>query len=282
MSRMHDSNGFRPIAAVGALFLSTTATLADSAPPSMTPTAQDRSVSAFVIVPPCGPPSSLSDFDEATDFSTFQSQADAVRTCTSAQGLASSGQYSEINPTQILAYVASCSSAAANPMTVIHAISSSSFEVEFTLGARARFLAEIALSIDSSSSIVYVNSLAQLKDAANAVVFSEGVALNGSAGSEDVKFEATGVLEPGHYTIRAVASAIIDHTIPPSGAGISTSLVDMLVTKPADFNLDGLVDGSDLGSLLGAWGPCAGCAEDLDGDGVVGGSDLGDLLGSWD
>jgi len=50
---------------------------------------------------------------------------------------------------------------------------------------------------------------------------------------------------------------------------------------PADLNLDGVVDGADLGELLGAWGqPCA--APDLNNDGVVDGADLGLLLGSWE
>lgn len=50
----------------------------------------------------------------------------------------------------------------------------------------------------------------------------------------------------------------------------------------ADFNCDGLVDGSDLGTLLGFWGPCPSpCPADLTGDGRVDGSDLGELLGRW-
>ena len=53
----------------------------------------------------------------------------------------------------------------------------------------------------------------------------------------------------------------------------------------ADINLDGSVDGADLGLLLGDWGPCTGtgwgCRSDLDQDGTVGGSDLGLLLGQW-
>jgi len=52
---------------------------------------------------------------------------------------------------------------------------------------------------------------------------------------------------------------------------------------PGDLNGDGIVNGDDLGILLGLWGsscpdPCLG---DLDGDGAVDGSDLGTLLGSW-
>jgi hypothetical protein len=50
-----------------------------------------------------------------------------------------------------------------------------------------------------------------------------------------------------------------------------------------DLNGDGVVDGADLGIMLGAWGPCAGspCAADQNSDGTVDGADLGILLGAW-
>lgn len=49
----------------------------------------------------------------------------------------------------------------------------------------------------------------------------------------------------------------------------------------ADINNDGDMDGADLLLLLGAWGPCIGCGEDLEGDDVVGVKELLILLGSW-
>lgn len=54
-------------------------------------------------------------------------------------------------------------------------------------------------------------------------------------------------------------------------------------TGGADFNDDGVIDGDDLGSLLGMWGDCerARCPADLNGDGVVDGDDLSALLGAW-
>ncbi|MFG0275025.1 MAG: FG-GAP-like repeat-containing protein [Phycisphaerales bacterium] len=50
--------------------------------------------------------------------------------------------------------------------------------------------------------------------------------------------------------------------------------------RPADLNGDGVVDGADLGLLLGAWGT-PGPAADLNEDGTVDGADLGLLLGAW-
>lgn len=52
---------------------------------------------------------------------------------------------------------------------------------------------------------------------------------------------------------------------------------------PADLNGDHVVNGADLGLLLGAWGPCPGtpCTGDINLDGEVNGADLGLLLGAW-
>ena len=47
----------------------------------------------------------------------------------------------------------------------------------------------------------------------------------------------------------------------------------------ADLNADGVIDGADLGALLGDWGQPG--ATDLNGDGVTDGADLGLLLGQW-
>ena len=54
----------------------------------------------------------------------------------------------------------------------------------------------------------------------------------------------------------------------------------------ADLNGDCVVDGADLGILLGSWGLCLkpcppGCPADFNGDCDVGGADLGLLLGQW-
>ncbi|MFG0275591.1 MAG: endonuclease/exonuclease/phosphatase family protein [Phycisphaerales bacterium] len=48
---------------------------------------------------------------------------------------------------------------------------------------------------------------------------------------------------------------------------------------PADLNGDNVVDGADLGLLLGAWGGSG--PADLNGSGTIDGADLGLLLGAW-
>jgi len=47
---------------------------------------------------------------------------------------------------------------------------------------------------------------------------------------------------------------------------------------PEDLNGDGIVNGADLGLLLGAWGTSG---EDINGDGLTNGADLGLMLGAW-
>jgi hypothetical protein len=61
-----------------------------------------------------------------------------------------------------------------------------------------------------------------------------------------------------------------------SGAGCTANC-------PADLNVDGVVNGDDLGILLAGWGQCtsSNCIADLNDDGVVNGDDLGILLGAW-
>ncbi|MDI9403103.1 MAG: GC-type dockerin domain-anchored protein [Limnohabitans sp.] len=50
---------------------------------------------------------------------------------------------------------------------------------------------------------------------------------------------------------------------------------------PADLDCNGIVDASDLATLLGSWGACSGCQADINQDGLVDAADLATLLGSW-
>jgi len=62
---------------------------------------------------------------------------------------------------------------------------------------------------------------------------------------------------------------------------MDTAAIPLTPTSPADLNGDGVVNGDDLGILLGAWGPAPGNPADLNGDGAVNGDDLGIMLGDW-
>ena len=67
-----------------------------------------------------------------------------------------------------------------------------------------------------------------------------------------------------------------------SPARLELDVTDQPACATADLDCNGTVGGSDLGLLLGDWGPNGGSVgADLDGDGTVSGSDLGILLGEW-
>jgi formylglycine-generating enzyme required for sulfatase activity len=74
--------------------------------------------------------------------------------------------------------------------------------------------------------------------------------------------------------------------MPTAILGLLASLVAAAPPTPqtpceGDLNADRVVESSDLGVLLDAWGACSGCAADLNDDGFVNGRDLGRLLGGW-
>jgi len=72
-----------------------------------------------------------------------------------------------------------------------------------------------------------------------------------------------------------------------SGPGTTTTAIpSSALTRgggfvPGDLDGDGVVNGSDLGALLSAWGSCTGCVADLNDDGIVDGQDLGSVLSAW-
>ena len=64
--------------------------------------------------------------------------------------------------------------------------------------------------------------------------------------------------------------------------GVVDSCESAFTPCAADFDGNGIVNGADLGALLGSWGPVTpGIPVDLSGDGMVNGADLGILLGAW-
>jgi hypothetical protein len=105
-------------------------------------------------------------------------------------------------------------------------------------------------------------------------------------------FEMT--LEPGRITVTRDGAPIfdvLDATFAGGAGSIAVygfsqdniTLSNVFVTPApsacvGDFDGNGTVDGSDLGTLLGGWGTALG---DLTGDGTTDGADLGALLGAW-
>lgn len=70
------------------------------------------------------------------------------------------------------------------------------------------------------------------------------------------------------------------------GSGIEIDHIQYGFARPKscmgnpDIDGNGVVDGADLGQLLGNWSTSA-CASDMNGDGTTDGADLGILLGAW-
>ena len=64
------------------------------------------------------------------------------------------------------------------------------------------------------------------------------------------------------------------------GLRLETILCDETPPCPGDINGDGVVNGTDLSSLLGFWNQ-SGVPEDISNDGIVDGTDLSILLGFW-
>jgi hypothetical protein len=99
-------------------------------------------------------------------------------------------------------------------------------------------------------------------------------AYDGAAGGTGVDLASVGLGSARFVRIRVPADAAyvpeVDAVVAVRPAG-----------PAADLDGDGAVSGSDLGLMLGAWGPCGPCPADLDADGTVSGSDLGLLLGAW-
>jgi len=58
-------------------------------------------------------------------------------------------------------------------------------------------------------------------------------------------------------------------------------VLDLCSYRIGDFDLDGIIGGSDLAYLLSIWGLVDLPIGDLTGDGVIDGADLADLLGRW-
>jgi hypothetical protein len=60
---------------------------------------------------------------------------------------------------------------------------------------------------------------------------------------------------------------------------MDTAALILVSANPADLNGDGVVNGADLGFMLGGWGQPG--ITDINQDGTTNGADLGQLLGSW-
>jgi hypothetical protein len=132
----------------------------------------------------------------------------------------------------------------------------------------------ITVSVEQfASGMVTANGGAiNITGTAGAGVYAGGNVLSAST-VDNVEHLYVRGLTPGSYVI----SVTRDDALAISAGATVSWLVDANVL--GDLNNDGLVNGADLGTLLGAWGTSG--PGDLNGDGIVNGADLGTLLGAW-
>ncbi|NBX32421.1 MAG: hypothetical protein EBR07_06765 [Planctomycetes bacterium] len=93
-----------------------------------------------------------------------------------------------------------------------------------------------------------------------------------------------GILEDGATTKVSLRGTSVCGNLPrPNVAGRFNDLGGNVICDcTGDLNLDGVVNGADLGLMLASWGPCgSSCPYDLNVDGVVNGADLGLMLSAW-
>jgi hypothetical protein len=134
---------------------------------------------------------------------------------------------------------------------------------------------------------------------------SDNIYISGQTGSFGaiadlliLQFEAaTGqIVDQGAYGVptegvqgQALAVDSAQNVIVAGTTHYSYGFVDFLTLKYAgqasavagDFDGDGVIDASDLATLLSEWGSCEGCTSDLDGNGIIDAADLATLLSNW-
>jgi hypothetical protein len=94
---------------------------------------------------------------------------------------------------------------------------------------------------------------------------------------DEQPFDMPTILPPGSTAHLLVSGTFGEGTI-SSDISAELSAPGVLIGTLGDLDGNGIVNGADLGLLLGAWGTAG---ADLDADGTTNGADLGLLLGSW-
>ena len=89
--------------------------------------------------------------------------------------------------------------------------------------------------------------------------------------------------DPGTTKMSLQSTTVCNNLPRPNVAGRWIDLGGNTVCDcVGDLNVDGVVNGADLGLMLSSWGPCgANCPYDLNADGQINGADLGLVLSAW-
>lgn len=139
--------------------------------------------------------------------------------------------------------------------------------------------AMVTISVTNTGSIsTGVDLLTESADGWIAVPVAGSTLALAPGASASAVYQVTPVLRATNGTVRVSARRTAD-----GATRTFTDLAVVLAPSLADLNGDGVVNGTDLAIVLGAWGPCqrVPCPADLTGDGAVDGADLAVLLGQW-
>jgi hypothetical protein len=96
---------------------------------------------------------------------------------------------------------------------------------------------------------------------------------------ENIPFEAPTILPAGQIAHLLLSASAESATMITAANLHFMAFGDTLF--PGDVDGDGIVGVTDLLAIIGAWGPCSGCSEDLNNDGFVNVTDLLDVIGNW-
>jgi hypothetical protein len=88
------------------------------------------------------------------------------------------------------------------------------------------------------------------------------------------------ILPPGE-TANLLFTGTVNGPAGAFGVSIDTTIELGGNPLPMDLNIDGCINGDDLGVLLAAWGPAPKHPADFNRDGIIDGVDLGMMLGCW-
>jgi hypothetical protein len=96
---------------------------------------------------------------------------------------------------------------------------------------------------------------------------------------ENIPFEAPTILPSGQIA-HLLLSANSENATLSTAANLHFTAIgsDLL---PGDVDGDGTVGVTDVLAIIGAWGPCSECSEDLNNDGSVNVTDLLDVIAHW-
>jgi hypothetical protein len=226
---------------------------------------------------------SESEQESAPGFGGFSAHVSASVSCDGYGAGAGAGQNSFIGGDELSARGGAGGSAGDDVGGWAYADGWSGFDVEFLLTRYAGITVIADVEADASGP-GSGSASTRLHDDGGVEYF--GLHVSAGAGTQQEHGETSLFVPAGGYALRATAS--IDASAGEyTGSGASGDYAVRLIVHPeGDANLDGIVDVSDLLTVLEGWGACspapAVCDGDVNGDGVVDVVDLVLVLGTWD